>query len=263
MNGLRRRLECRFVCAALSAYLDGEARGDAARVERHLAQCAHCRAAAADLAAQARAIEALPAQEEPPPGFADRVMRRIAAAAPAQTRTAPAAGVRRRPAVVALAAAAAAVVVALALWAVMSRPQPRAPRPAVGAPQVAQKVPPPREVAVKSGEAKRQPAPAPGLRLAARPPKERASARPPASIEKAALAQEHREAGRSYEEQGQFDQALQEYAAARDEAESQLARLDVARVYEKTGHTAEALDELVQVAFAELDENQWEPLTMQ
>jgi len=33
-------------------------------------------------------------------------------------------------------------------------------------------------------------------------------------------------------------------------------------VYEKTGHTAEAVDELIQVAFAEVDETTWEALSV-
>ena len=71
-----------------------------------------------------------------------------------------------------------------------------------------------------------------------------------------------RNSGRSYEDQGMLDQALRDYAAAQREGGSQMARLDAARVYEKSGRTAEAIDELTAVAFADLDEDRWEPLSV-
>jgi hypothetical protein len=42
-----------------------------------------------------------------------------------------------------------------------------------------------------------------------------------------------------------------------------MARLDMARVYEKSGYTDEALGELVEVAFSDVDQDTWEPLTVQ
>jgi len=264
MNVIRRWLECRFARGAVSAYLDGEAPPLRARIESHLAACPRCRELAHALSAQARAIEALPAEEEPPAGFVNRVMQRISAAEAA--RVPARAGWRLVP--VAVAAGAALMVIAAAMWLVLAKePSPVAP-PAAGG-KIANgaarthvvglpKPTPERNYPTPN----REPAePATRHSVRAREAVPVREAQPP-SVEKPAVAQAHRDAGHLYENQGQLDQALKEYAAARDQGGSRLARLDVARVYEKTGHTAEAVDELAAVAFAELDENDWEPLTV-
>jgi hypothetical protein len=266
MKALRGWLECRFARGAMGAYLDGEAPHLRARVEAHLGACPRCRELAEALSAQARAIETLPAEEEPPAGFVNRVMQRIS-----ETE---AARVSARPAwrlVTVTAAAAAVAAIAVALWPILARApspaQPPAaggkiakggasahvavlPTPAPTSPQ--QEYAPPDLKQAERGARHAPRVPGPIAMRKAQPP----------SVEKPGVAQAHRDAGRSYENQGELDEALNEYAAARDEGGSQLARLDVARVYEKTGHTAEALDELVAVAFAELDEDEWEPLTV-
>jgi hypothetical protein len=255
MNVLRRRFECHFVRGALSAYLDGEAPAAGARIEAHFAECSPCRTLADTLRLQARAIEALPAEEDPPAAFVRRVMHRIGAA---ETTTAPAARpVWRLAPAVALSAAVA--VIAMISWAIFARgpapvvPQMHPPSKVVHAPkpapdQTAQGVPPPAPT--------HAPAPAVVERRAPEKPGN-LSATP-----KVPPAQRLRERGRSYEDEGQLDDALEEYATARDRGGSEMARLDVARVYEKTGRTADALDELMQVAFAEIDDQRWEPLSV-
>lgn len=267
MNALRRRLECRAVRSAIEAGLDGEASPHAGRVAAHLERCPGCRAWAEALAAQARAIAALPAEAEPPVGFVGRVMERIEAV------SAPAGRPAWRPSLVAVSGAAAGVLAAVALWVCFVRPPaPVTPTaPVQTSPRIAQAPEPQAEPAARQPRmaavatvpeppAKIAP-PARGVR-----PRRRVSAPPvPGATATAASspAPEYRETGRSYESEGDLEQALAAYAAARDEGGSQMARLDVARVYEKSGYTAQALDELVQVAFSEVDEKRWETLTVQ
>jgi len=207
VKAVRRWLACRLTRGNIGAYRDGEAPHLRERIEAHLQECARCRALADALAAQARAIEALPAQEEPPAGFVGRVMQRIEAA---ETR-APA---RSRPRAVrpAFAAAlAASVVAAVVTWFVTARGP---VRPGIG----------------------------------------------PVAVVASALAQAYRDSGRAYENEGQLEDALAAYTAARDKGGSHMARLDMARVYEKSGYTAEALGELERVAFAKPDDQRWEVL---
>jgi anti-sigma factor RsiW len=111
MSALRRWWECRVMRGPVMAYLDGEP-ADAARVQRHLARCPACREFARMHAAQARAIEMLPAEEDPPAEFVDRVMQRIAVPEPRPMRT----RVSLRPAFAAVSAAAAVAIIAAALW---------------------------------------------------------------------------------------------------------------------------------------------------
>jgi hypothetical protein len=280
MNALRRWFECRFVRSALGAYLDGELAREAARIERHLLQCGRCRALAQALAAQARAIEALaadnaavaPSGDSPDAGFVDRVMRRIATAdshPAAQPRPQP----RRRPSL-ALASAAAGllVIAAAALWIAVFRSSHLPPVVAPPAPSQVAKLPPGGPAPVTTREEPQVPLPPAGAvaptakpnppRPTVRSPRQSATARGPSSPVETTAGEALRNSGRSYEDQGMLDQALREYAAAEREGGSQMARLDAARVYEKTGRTAEAIDELTAVAFADLDENRWEPLSV-
>jgi len=269
VNALRRQLECRAVRSAIEACLDGEASPHAGRVAAHLERCPGCRAWAAALAAQARAIAALPAEAEPPVGFVGRVMERIeAVSAPAGRRA-------WRPSLVAVSGAAAGVLAAVALWVSFVRPPapvtPAAPVPVQTSPRIAQALKPQVESATRQpriAAAATVPEPAAKIAPPARRvrPKRRLTAPPlPGATATAASspAPQYRETGRSYESEGDLEQALAAYAAARDEGGSQMARLDVARVYEKSGYTAQALDELVQVAFSEVDEKRWETLTVQ
>lgn len=255
MNPLRRWFECRFVRGAIHAYLDGEAPRAGARIEAHLAQCAHCRALAQALRAQSRAIESLSAEEEPSAGFVNRVMERVATA---ESVRAPIVRRQRTPAVAAVATAAAVIVIALTMWALFPRPTPSVVEPASRTPKIAREEDAPRQALVQAPPA----VPAPTAdRTVTRKPAPTGTPRRIAA-ERPAPAQEHRDLGRAYEDEGQLDEALEEYVTARDEGGSQMARLDVARVYEKTGHTAEAVDELIQVAFAEVDETTWEALSV-
>jgi len=251
MNPLRHWFDCRFVRAALSAYLDGEAPGAGARIEAHLARCAPCRSLAHALRLQARAIEALPAEEAPPAGFVSRVMNRIGAAE-ANTALHPARPLWRLAPAVALSALVA--VIAMMSWAILSRgPAPVVPQ--MHPPSQVVQVPKPAPDKTAHEPA---PAPAPVIVRQAVPAKPGSQS----ATSKAPSAQKLRERGRSYEDEGQLDDALEEYATARDRGGSELARLDVARVYEKAGRTADALDELMQVAFAEVDDQRWEPLSV-
>jgi len=257
MNSLHHWLDCRFVRGALSAYIDGEAAAAGARIEAHLTGCAACRGLAHALRLQARAIEAFPAEEDPPAGFVSRVMDRIGAA---EAETAPAApAVRTLRLAPAAALAAVTVVIALAFWVIVSRgPAPVIP-PIQPPPTVAQEQErAPKRIAQNTPHL--VPAPAPALAGVGKPAPNQPVSGPTAP--KAPPAQEYRDLGRSYEDEGQLDDALKEYAAARDRGGSELARVDVARVYEKTGRTADALDELMQVAFAEVDDQRWEPLSV-
>jgi len=280
MNAVRHWFECRFVRSALGAYLDRELAHEAARIERHLAQCGRCRALARALAAQAQAIEGLAADEDPRAGFVDRVMQRIASADSHPTAR-PWPQPRWRPSSAVASAAAGLLVIAAAamLWIALSRPSqlPRGEVPPPTQPSKVAKLPPalsqpgsspavaPQSLAASSTADKQQlkgTAPASagrGLAEAAKSRGQRPRA-PSPPAETAAAGEAHRTSGRSYEDRGLLDQALREYAAAQREGGSQMARLDAARVYEKTGQTAEAVDELTAVAFADLDENRWEPL---
>ena len=253
MNSLQHWLDCRFVHGALSAYLDGEAPGAGARIEAHLTRCAPCRSLAHALRLQARAIEAIPAEEDPPAGFVSRIMDRIGAAE-AKTARHPARPLRRLAPAVALGAVVA--VIAVASWAVLSR----GPAPVVLRTQPPSKVAHVPKSTPEKAAQEPAPARAPAPVLVKQPVQEKPGTQPATS--KAAPGQKLRDRGRSYEDEGQLDDALKEYATARDRGGSELARVDVARVYEKTGRTADALDQLMQVAFAEVDDRRWEPLSV-
>ncbi len=262
MTAVRRWLRCRFTRGNIDAYRDGEAPHLRERIEAHLRECARCRALADALAAQARAIEALPAQEQPPAGFVGRVMQRIEAASVRAARPA------WRPA---LAGAFAAVVtIAALLWLVVARtPTPitpgaptAAPVPTLPAPSQVAQMPP---AVLKQQETAAAVTPTPAVKPSAAVSATRRSTKQPRPVsptpaEVAARAQAYRDSGRAYENEGQLEEALVAYTAARDEGGSHMARLDVARVYEKSGYTAEALGELEQVAFAKLDDQRWEAL---
>ena len=263
MSALRRWLECRYARSAMLAYLDGEASAAAARVRRHLSQCPQCRALAEALAAQARLIEALPADQDPPEGFVGRVMQRVNAAQVRPSRV----QLRWRPAFAAVAMAATAAIVACVFWLGPSRTGPTAGvriasrhdvervAPSAGnIPAVQPEVTSPREPTAPTMTVQAPPAPS-RAQVVTTTVARRAESR--------VLAQQHRDTGQSLEDEGQLDQALEEYAAARDTGGSEMARLDMARVYEKSGYTDEALGELVQVAFSDVDQNSWEPLTVQ
>jgi len=269
VKALRRWLECRFVRGAIEAHVDGEAPQLSARSEAHLERCLRCRVLADALWAQARALDALLGEEEPPSGFVGRVMERMeTTSAPTPTRAPRPA---RRPAVVVLAGAAAVAAIAAAVWlAAVRSPAPpgptvaTAPSAAAPAPGAAEATPTPAAPPVEKAGA--VPALQPKPTAIARGPvtprrtSPRGTSRTPVE---ASPAQQYLATGRTHEEQGQLEEALDAYVAARDEGGSKMARMDVARVYEKSGYTAQALDELVEVAFAELDEEHWEPLTVQ
>lgn len=271
MKALRRWLECRSVRGAIEAHVDGEAPQWGARIEAHLERCPRCRVLADALWAQARALDALLGEEDPPPGFVGRVMERVeAASAPTPTRAPRRA---RRPAVVVLTAAVAAAITAVVWLAAVRSPAPpgptvaTAPRAAAPAPGATEAVPTP--AAPPGAAASTAPAPQPKPTAIARGPvKPRrtvppAASRTPAEAVGAPSAQQYLATGRTHEEKGQLEEALNAYVAARDEGGSEMARIDVARVYEKSGYTAQALNELVEVAFAEVDDQRWEPLTVQ
>jgi hypothetical protein len=70
IHGLARR--------RLSAYLDGSESARArARVERHLASCERCRGELAELRGTVALLRSLAVDDDPPAGFADRVLERV------------------------------------------------------------------------------------------------------------------------------------------------------------------------------------------
>jgi len=263
MSALRRWLECRYARGAMLAYLDGEASAAAARVRRHLSQCPQCRALAEALAAQARLIEALPADQDPPEGFVGRVMQRVDAAQVRPSRV----RFDWRPAFAAVSIAAVAAIVAGVLWLGPSRTGPTPGVPVASHQEVERTAPLAATAPAPQPQriAPLQPATPTAIAHApAAPPRTRVvGATATRRTESRVLAQQHRDTGQSLEDDGQLDQALEEYAAARDTGGSEMARLDMARVYEKSGYTDEALGELVEVAFSDVDQNSWEPLTVQ
>jgi hypothetical protein len=253
MRFLHHWLECRFVRGALSSYLDGEAPSAGPRIEAHLIRCATCRGLAQALRLQARAIEALPAEEDPPPGFVTDVMKRIGAA---EAMRAPRPRRLAWSPIPAVTLSAAVALIALISWFVFSHGPARNAHRNHAEIKMAQ-APKPQPDKVAPAPAR---APARAMLAVKQPVTEKRGIQP--ATAKSAPAQKLRDRGRSYEDEGQLEDALQEYATARDQGGSELARVDVARVYEKSGRTADALDQLMQVAFSEVDDQRWEPLSV-
>lgn len=296
MKRLRQWLTCRAVSGRIEAYLDGEAPHLRDRIEAHIARCPACRALADRLATQIRALDALMTEADPRAGFGDRVMQRIEKAQTAPTGS-PARSPWRVPAA-GWSATAALAALAVVLWltvvretpptggsrvtpapAVATQPQPSVP--AVG-PQIAEMPKPtvatsqptavttatrsgirPAESVKRTATASAKPTAATSANRGAEPDLLTVVAQLPrvGSLDESAT-QTSREVGRSYEAQGENDAALAAYAQARQTNGSEMARLDEARVYERSGYTAQALEQIEQVAFADVDGQRWEVLAL-
>jgi tetratricopeptide (TPR) repeat protein len=100
----------------------------------------------------------------------------------------------------------------------------------------------------------RQPKPSAAVRPAPQPVSGSAAARSRAgrtTLETAdAGAQDLRALGSEYEQQGDLDQALAAYEQADAAANATTPSLDSARVYERMGYTADAVDHYVDLAFS-------------
>jgi hypothetical protein len=241
-------MRCRAVAAKLDAYVDGElAERDRRRVAAHLAECESCARRCAELVRQVGVIESLPRVAP-----SDDLRHRIMAALP--VRPAPRPIQPRawawRPA---LAAAVAAAIIAAVLWLGPWRSEERIAKPPPGpGPTVAEETQQPPEAPVVAISPGPEPdVPAPETPKQVRTPVRTTTPEQPATAptELASVPDVYRMQGAEYEGQGWLGEALAAYEQA-DAEEEQGSSVDVARVYEKMGYTADAVDRYAELAFA-------------